>query len=112
MRNYEFVDDYSERTHPTPDSDSRFYRKYKPELSLSNPTVTYSRGNRRLIDNTVSIPENIRQACKSANVPLIYLIYRQAIIEANRLNRDELRIYMNMISLPAFRGMTYEDSDI
>lgn len=52
MQDYEFVDDYSERTHPTPDRDSRFYRLFKPELSLSNPTVTYCKLRKRLLVNT------------------------------------------------------------
>ena len=97
-----------------PENDSRFYRKFKPELSLSNHTVTYCKKKKRIIDSTVSIPESIRQACKSANVPLLYYSYKAATVEADRdrLVRDVLKIYMNTISLPAFRGMTYEDSDI
>ena len=54
MKNSKYnEDDYessvSEKTHPSPDKDSRFYRKSKPELSLSNPTVTYCKQRKRLL---------------------------------------------------------------
>lgn len=39
-----------EKTHPTPDKDSRFYRKFKPEVHLSNPTVTYRKRKENLLD--------------------------------------------------------------
>lgn len=95
-----------------PENDSRFYRKFKPELSLSNHTVTYCKKKKLLIDDFIIIPDSIRQACKTANVPLLYNIYIVATEDAKRLGRDVLKIYMNIISLPAFRGATYEDSDI
>ena len=30
--------------------DSKFYRKFKPELPLSNPTTTYNKHRKRLLD--------------------------------------------------------------
>lgn len=49
LHEVDYENTVSEKTHPTPDSDSRFYRKAKPELSLSNPTVTYCKQKKRLL---------------------------------------------------------------
>ena len=42
---YDYVNAISDRTHPSPEEDSRFYRKDKPEIFPRNPNVTY--GKRR-----------------------------------------------------------------
>lgn len=40
----------SAKTHPSPDPDSRFYRKFKPEISLSNSAVTYNKHREKLLE--------------------------------------------------------------
>lgn len=40
----------SAKTNPSPAPDSKFYRKFKPELPLSNPTTTYHKHRERLLD--------------------------------------------------------------
>ena len=46
---YDYDNAISERTHPSPEEDSRFYRKYKPEISLDNPNTTYRKRRVKLL---------------------------------------------------------------
>lgn len=45
-----FVNTVSAKMPSSPDRDSKFYRKFKPELPLSNPTTTYNKHRKRLLD--------------------------------------------------------------
>lgn len=49
-KKFDYMDAVSVKTHPSPDRDSKFYRKFKPELPLSNPTITYNKHRERLLD--------------------------------------------------------------
>lgn len=46
----DYANAISTKTHPSPNRDSKFYRKFKPALPLSNPTTTYNKHRQRLID--------------------------------------------------------------
>lgn len=48
-RIYDYVSAISEKTHPSPEEDSRFYRKFKPEISLNNPNATYRKHRKKLL---------------------------------------------------------------
>lgn len=42
-------DAISDKTHPSPDKDSRFYRKFKPECTLSNPSTSYRKYRKKIL---------------------------------------------------------------
>ncbi len=49
IRELDYINAVSAKTHPSPDEDSRFYRKFKAPLSLTNPAVTYRKHKEKLL---------------------------------------------------------------
>lgn len=47
----EYANAVSEKTHPLPNEDSRFFDKIKSALPLSNPGVTYRKHSKKLLSN-------------------------------------------------------------
>lgn len=49
IKELDYINVVSTKTHPSLDEDSRFYRKFKAPLSLTNPTVTYRKHRVKLL---------------------------------------------------------------
>lgn len=49
-KDLDYLKAVSVKTHPSPDADSRFYRKFKSQITLSNPQITYNKHRKGLSD--------------------------------------------------------------
>lgn len=50
IKELDYAKAVSSKTHPVPINDTRFYRRFKPELPLSNSTTTYNKHRERLLE--------------------------------------------------------------